>query len=94
MEKYAEIIKDVKATDDVLLKNGEVLAKIGDVCIDTINTYRKYELISMDLHFMTFKKIEVGDFEKNQLNKNQVFQTVHFLDNDLNLKNYKWLGYK
>ena len=69
-----------------LIKNGKTVLSIGDVFVDKLNSFRKYKCNGVGLHFILFEKIEVGSFEKDQVGKCQEFQTVHFLENELNLQ--------
>ncbi len=85
MDKYENTLDGVYVENDSLIKNGQVMLSVGDSFIDRLNPYRSYKCEEIDLHFISFSKTSVGQFETEQLGKSQEYQTVHFLENELNL---------
>jgi len=79
-------MKNVKIENGSLLRNEQVLIKVGDSFIEKLNSFRKYKVTNIDLHFITFEKTEVGKFEQSERGTFVQRQTVHFLENDFDLK--------
>lgn len=89
MGKYTDTLDDARVENGKLYKGDTLLLSIGDEFKDSINTHRRYKCNFIDLHFVRFEKIAVGEFEKSELGKTQEFQTVHFMESELNFTKLK-----
>lgn len=76
-------MENTKVENDSLIKNGEIILSIGDYFTEKFNKFKSYRCVSIDLHFVTFEKKE--GFSQNEIGKGQQFQTVHFIESELDL---------
>lgn len=79
-------MSNIKIENGMLIKNNNVLLKVGEIFTEKLNKYRQYKVIKIDLHFILFEKIKVGDFEKEELGKCTERQASKFLNNDFDMK--------
>lgn len=84
-KSYENTLNNTKVENDCLIKDGRVLISVGDEYKDKVNSFRSYRCSFIDLHFIHFEKVNVGSFEEFELGKTQEFQTVHFINNELDL---------
>jgi len=77
-------ILEVSGTDHLVSDDESILLSVGDILTDKLNAYRSYEVISIDLHFISYKKVSVGIFESHEKGKLGQFITNHFVNGRLN----------
>jgi len=87
--KYKDTLNNVKVVEinevDCLVKDGVTIAKVGDKFVDINRNVLR--LKSVDLHFMTFTNSMSNTWNP----KIQQYQTVHFLENELGLRDFNSL---